>query len=356
MPPVPSNAMALKNAKTIPSIGSLLISAASGFDECCLCGNSFDIGKSSKSTRNHLPCVDTHCKPCAGMWRILSSPTCQACYADFICPQVAKDRAHISLPQTDLDANNTLQKQSPSNTLQVYSPSNSQIESPLGLQERYVAFYGADADSDEDTISDSGSPMREGGHEMTAVSKLEDEPLREALILANNRAGTNFNIKEIEDGIPLAVLRTVTKTQLADTLTQFCVGKSSESDEDVGRDGNGNSQQPDEDDSSDAISQQDEETALEKPFRCIRCQRTFRIAGHLRQHMVVHTVGRRTCSICGKVLQHPNSRRIHEKLHLETDSERDERLRKAKVAREQSRTGQKGPKRYRPERVPQALG
>ena len=340
MPTALSRAMALKKAGTLPTIGSVLVSAGSGFDECELCGNFFEISESSRSTPIKVPCVDTQCEPCARMWHILSSPTCLACYAHFTCPKLSGDRAQISSPQFDLDANDTIQWQ---------SLADSQIESPLDFQDRYVAFYGADTKSDDDTVLDTGSPMREEDDETTATSELSDEDLREALILANNRIGTNFNIQEIEDEIPLAVLRRGTKTQLADILTQLCTGKASESDEDDGREVS--SQQLNEDDSSDTTSRQDGDAALHISFYCLDCHQVFKSAGHLRQHMVVHTINHHMCSICGKILGNRISRRIHEQKHWETDSQRDERLQKAKVARDKSRASQKEKKR-RFDRVP----
>lgn len=328
MPTIPLSAMVLKNG---PSIGSLLVSAGPGSDDCDLCGNSFEISASSKSTPIKLPCVDAQCTICARMWRILSSPICPACYPDFTCPKLARDRARILAPQLHLDANDTFQRQ---------SPSDSQIESPLSSQKRYVAFHGADADSDGDTISELGSPMREEADEITAVSELSDEDLREALVFANNHAGTNFNIQEIRAEIPLADLRTGTKTQLADSLTEFLIWKTSESDED---DGNNESlQQPDEDEPSNATSQQDGATAWGDTFRCIHCQKIFRSAGHLRQHLVVHTLARCTCSICGRVLANANSRRVHEQRHQETEDQRDKRLRKANLAKALLRARQQG--------------
>ena len=80
--------------------------------------------------------------------------------------------------------------------------------------------------------------------------------------------------------------------------------------------------------------------AKDKSHCCLHCERVFKSAGHLRQHVVVHTTARRTCSTCGLVLGTTASRRVHERKHRETDSERENRLRKAKVARERSRTDQ----------------
>lgn len=329
--------MAPKNATKLPKLKSLLISAGFGGDQCNLCGNSFEIRESSRST---LPCVDFRCQPCARMWRILSSPTCSACYADFTCPRLAKDRTQIPSPLLNLDAKDTLQQQ---------SPSDSQLEPFLSFQDRYVAFYGADADSDDDTISDPGSPMREEVDEISVMSDPSDEGLREALILANNRACTNFSIQEIEAEIPRADLRTGSKIQLADTLTQFCTRKASESDEDDARDES--SQQLDETDPSDAKFQQDRETTQEDLLRCVYCHKAFRNESQLRQHAVIHAPGRRTCSICGQVLGNPSSRRVHERKHRETEKQRDERLRQERAARDRKRAAQKVQKENRRERL-----
>ncbi|CAF9943684.1 MAG: hypothetical protein ALECFALPRED_000954 [Alectoria fallacina] len=329
--------MALKNATKLPSIKSLLISAGPAGDQCNLCGNSFEIHDSSKST---LPCVDFECEPCARMWRILRSPTCSACYADFTCPGIAKDRTQIPSPLLDLDANDTLQQQ---------SPSDSQLELFLSFQDRYVAFYGADTDSDDDTISEPGSPIREEADEITSVGEISDERLREALILANNRAGTNFCIQEIEAEVSMADLRTSTKIQLADTLTQFCIRKASESDEDDARDES--SRQLDENDPSDAKFQQGRETTQEDLLRCVYCHKAFRNESHLRQHAIIHAPSRRTCSICGQVLGNPSSRRVHERKHRETEKQRDERLRQEREARDRKRAAQKVQKQNRRERL-----
>ena len=328
-----------KRATTLPTFGSLLINAGSGFDECGLCGNSFDVGEFSDSNRIRLPCIDTQCEPCARMWRILSSPTCPACYADFICPKVARNQAQTYSPQLYLGSENMIQQ---------LSPSNSRIESLINFQKRYVAFYDADVDSDDATISDPGSPMKEEEDGVSIVSEFSDDDLREAFILANNCAGTNFNIQEIEDEIPLAILRTGTQTQLADALTQIFIKKASKSDK--------GSQQPDEVDTEDKTSRQGGVTSWDNPVRCVDCQKYFRSEAHLRQHTVVHTIDRRTCNSCGRVLKNSNSRRIHEKRHRETDSEREERLRKAKVARDQTKAGLEAQKQNRRERVPRVLG
>lgn len=211
------------------------------------------------------------------------------------CPQIARDQVQTSSPRLDLHANDRLQQQ---------SPPDLQIEAPLSFQDKYVASDAADTDSDDDTISDPGSPMRGEDDEITAVSELSDESLREALMLANNSAGTNFTIQEIEAEIPLADLRNDTTTQLADTLTQFCVWKASEGGEDDARDES--FQQLDEDGPSEVTPQEDAGTAQDNPFRCTYCQKAFGSVGHLRKHMAVHTIERLKCSICGRVLGNPD--------------------------------------------------
>ena len=308
--------------------------------ECCLCGNFLEIGKISQMIL--LPCVDKECDACARMWRILGSPTCPACYAGFTCPRLVRDRAEKIPPQLALDANKTPKQP---------SPWDSQAEPSISLQERYVAFYGADADSTENNVSDPGSPMRD---EEDGV--LADEAFREALILANNRVGTNFNIEEIEDEIPLAVLRTGTKYQLADIVTQLCIEKAFESNANDGIDEG--SQQLDERDSSDATLQQDGEITQENETRCVHCPMSFGNHGDLKQHMVHHTTDRRTCSVCGQVLANAASRRAHEKKHWETESQRAERLQKVRMDRNQLRARQgerkkrrRGSKRERVRRV-----
>ena len=300
MPTVPSSTGVLKKDTKVPGLASLLTSAGSGSDECSLCGKIFDIGGACRS----LPCIDKQCEPCAQMWRILSSPTCPACYGEFtVCPKIGEGRAHIG-----------------NSTLQQPSPSNSHMKSPLSFQDRYVAFYGGDGGSDDDTISDPGSSMRDES------SELNDEDLREILILANDRAGTNFSVSEVEAELPLTVLRSGTKSQLTAALTQFCYLKASENDKD---------------DTGEDDAEHDGKTAEEYSFRCGHCRRPFKTQGSLGQHLVRHTLARRTCSICGKVLADAKSRLSHEKRHRETASERGERLRKAKISRDRHNAKQK---------------
>ena len=149
-----------------------------------------------------------------------------------------------------------------------------------------------------------------------------NEKLREVLILANDRVGTNFSVSEIEAELPLTVLRSGTKSQLTAALTQFCYLKASENDKDDTGDDDG-------------------KTAEEYSFRCGQCRRPFKSQGSLGQHLVGHTLARRTCTICGKVLADAKSRLCHEKKHRETDSERSERLRKAKISRDRHNAKQK---------------
>ncbi len=343
---VPSNAMAFQKTTKLPGIDSQLIGAGSGFDECGLCDCLFNSGEFSESAQVKLPCTDIQCEPCASMWRIIASPTiCRACYGDFTCPRLARDQVDMSSLQLGVDGNGT--------TPQQLSFSDSQVESSLSSQDRYVAFHNTYADSDDETISDHGSQMRDD-EEIIAIHDLSDEDLREALILANNRVGTNFNIQEIRAEIFQVNLHPRTTTRLADILTHFCMNKASESDKDDASDKN--PQEPDEDVFSAKTSQGDGETGQQHPFRCLHCPKSFRGPGHLKQHMVVHDVRNRKCTICGRILGNANSRRMHEKKHRETDSEREERLRKAKVAKHQLRTGQRDSKPNGRRRVPKVLG
>ena len=327
LPRIGSTVLATK-AIRLPNIGSILISGGPGSDGCGLCGNSFDIKESSESTRIEYPCVDIHCEPCARMWRILTSPICPACYADFTCPKVATDCMQISLPQLDLDAKDTA-------IVQQQPPPDSPIELPISFKDKYIELRGVSADLDSDSISKPGSPMREGDDASESVKEISAKDFRDALVQAKNRAGTNFESQEIESETSLADLRTGTKTQRADKLWQFSIAQASENDEDDV--GDETSQQLDDDDSDNAISHQDEETAQRNGFRCIYCTKIFNSADHLRQHMVVHSSDQRTCSICGRVLGNSNSRAIHEKKHCETERERNERLQKGKEARDTAR-------------------
>lgn len=353
MPTALARTTVLEKATKAPRPGSLLISAGSDSAECGLCGNAFD-GEASKSTRIEFPCDDSQCEPCGGMWRILSSPTCLACYGGFTCPRLARDQADAFSPQPGVDANDTLERQ---------SPPESQIESPFSFEDRYMTPHSTDTNLDDEMIPDPGSPMRGEDDKVTAVSELSDKDLQEALTLANNRVNTNFNIQEIAAEIPLTDWRTCTMLQLAGKLTQFCISKASDSDDD---------EEMKEDEAEDESSQQPEgndldntkpwclqqpgETAETDPRRCIHCGRMFRTINHLRQHMVVHSISHRTCSICGKVLGTSSSRRVHESKHRETESERDERLRKARISKQRVRAGQKVVERERRQRLPQMLG
>ena len=315
-----TNAMALPKVTTIPSIQSILTSAGPGHDECGLCGNALEKNPSSGANRGRLPCMDSGCEDCARMWRILKSPICQACYAGFSHSQTSGDQTPMSFTPLDIGANNASLEHSPT-------------ESSLGIRDRYVAFYGADADSDNDTISDPGSPMREEDDDISGVSEVGDANLRNALIEANNRVGTNFNFQEIEDEIYLTILGSETKTELVTKLTKLCSDKASESDEELVRD----EDMSDENIFNETTMQKSEGKHKVKTWPCTTCNKTFKSPGHLKQHMVIHTVERRTCSFCRKILKSPNGRRIHEKLHRETDSKREERLRKQKLARDNKR-------------------
>lgn len=312
-------------ATTLPFLGSLLINAGSGSDECCgLCGNFFDIGECSNSPR--LPCIDTTCESCTRMWHILSSPTCPVCYGDYTCPRVASYQAPVHSSQLYPVSNDKFQQQ---------SPPHSQRVSPVSLQSRYDAFYGADANSDDDTISDPGSPMIEEEDGVRTVSIFSNDDLREALILANSHAGTNFNFQQIEDEITLAISRSGSQTELAATLTLLCTQKASKCD--VDRASNEGSQ-------------------ADKPFRCFSCQKGFKSESYLQQHLITHTVERRTCKMCGQVLQTLGSRRVHERMHRETDKEREVRLRKRRVPRDQTKPDVDAHRQNRHRRVPHVLG
>lgn len=339
-----------KKTTRIPQLGSVLTST-SETDKCTLCGNSFATGRSSTSTRKELPCMDSNCGPCAGMWRILSS-TCPACYADFICPKLAGEHDRPPPPQLKFPPK-TLREPSiwvpvspksqkhlnavyASQVRQLFAarkllldgehlpqehhPLDLQTESRLLFRDRNLAFDGADADSNDNTISDPGSPIRKEDGETMSLSELSNQDLRDALMLANNRAGTNFNMGEIIAEIPLADLRTSTKPHLEERLSQLCVSNAADSGEEDAED-EGSLQ------ANSLVLQQDAETGLVYSFNCLHCKKTFRTAAQLRQHMATHDVGLRTCSVCSQVLGSIQSRRTHESKHWETDSQRGERLR-----------------------------
>ena len=310
MSTVPSNAIALKTSTKLPTIESLLIHAGSGSDECSLCGNVFDLERSAESIQT-LPCMDDSCESCASAWRMLSSPMCSGCYGDFACPKVAKAQIQASSPKLQM--------------AHVSSIPDMQMMSALSIQDRYVVLDRVASDSDDDSISDPGSPMKDDERN-GAVSELGDGDLREALLVANNRVGTNFNIQEIGFETPLDHLNIGTKTQLADLLTELCTLTASESDMDESWDES--SQKPEADDPSGTTNQQAQKTVQGNSRSCTTCNRLFYSSGHLRQHMAKHDIGPRTCKICGRVFSSPGNRRAHEQKHRETDSERELRLQK----------------------------
>lgn len=264
------------------------------------------------------------------------------CYGDFICPRLAQNQADTFSPRLFVKANHTIQLQ---------SPSKWQIESPPSFHNGYVEVRGAYAKSSDESVPLPENPSGEEKCEVTAVSELNDEDLLEALTLFNNRFDTNFSIRDIEEEIPLDDLRKCTQPQLESKLTRFYSESVNDDAEDE------SSQPPDSGDLNGKRTQQDEEMAKIASHPCNHCQRVFRTAGHRRKHMVAHTPAHLTCSICGKVLKNTGSRRQHEKKHRETDSDREERLRKAKVTRDLARAGpprRKVVKQKRRERVPQA--
>lgn len=325
MPTVPSNAMAFQKGTKIPGLGSLLISTGVIGDECSLCGNFFDTHNASTSALR-LPCVDNQCQPCARMWNILSSPTCLVCYGDFKCPRFTRKEARKALPRLITDFGNRLQPP---------SPLDSHIHSFLSFRDRHAAFQNADTGSDGNINAYPGSLKRED-EDVQPVPELGKD-LLEALALANNRVGTDFNFQDIEAKIPWALLRDCTNFQLADRLTQACIMKASESGSDSVSSGR-SSQQPNKDD----LDRERGAIDKAKPYRCTHCRRTFRTHGHLRQHMIVHAPDKRTCSVCGKVMGNVNSRRTHERHHRETEGEREERLGKAKLKRQRVRESSSG--------------
>ena len=321
MPRVSSSAMALPRGTKVPGIGSLLISTGSLGDECSLCGNSFETYEAANLSLR-LPCVDTQCETCARMWHILNSPTCLVCYGDFKCPRLTRKAAQMSLPKLIVDVRDTIQQS---------SPLDSHIDSFLNFQDRHAAFHSVDAGLEDEAMSSPGSPMREDD-DVRAVPELSED-LLEALTLANNRVGTNFNFQDIQEEIPATLLRNCTKTQLADRLTQACIMKVSQSGcDNVSR--HRSSLQPEKEDVELRRCTTDK---AKSSHHCMHCRRSFRSPGHLRQHVIVHTPTHRTCSVCGQVLGNANSRRIHERRHRETEGEREERLGKAKEERQKQK-------------------
>lgn len=125
-----------------------------------------------------------------------------------------------------------------------------------------------------------------------------------------DRSEANSNLHKIEDEIPLAILRTGPRMQRADM---------SKSDKDDARD-----ESPDQAD--------DGETAPNTSLKCTYCQKEFSCSHRLRHHVGVHTTRQFECSICGKVFSNSRSSYHHEMKHLETDAQRDQRL---KLARRQ---------------------
>ena len=326
MSTVSSNSMALPKVTKVPGIGSLLISTGLTGDECSLCGNFFESYKASNLALR-LPCVDNQCDPCTRMWHIISSPTCLVCYGDFKCPRFTRKEAQKSLPKLIISARDTFQQA---------SPLDSHIDSFLSFRDRHTAFHSADAGPEDDTSSSPGSPMREDD-DVPAVPELSED-LLEALTLANNRVGTNFNFQDIQAGIPPTLLRDCTVTQLADRLTQACIMKVSDSGcDNASRHRSSLQSQKDNVDQGHCTK-----AKVKSSHRCMHCRKSFRSAGHLRQHMIVHTPTHRMCSVCGQVLGNANSRRIHERRHRETQGERKERLGKAKVERQRLRESSRG--------------
>ena len=366
MPTVPPRAITLHMGTQVPGLGSLLISTGVIGDECNLCGNSFENNEASNLALR-LPCVDTQCDPCARMWNILSSPTCLMCYGNFKCPRFTRKEAQKALPRLVIDTrDNTFPQVSPVDshidsflgfrdryvgfhsvdaaqkslpefnvdarqTIQPPSPLDSHIDSFLNFRDKHAAFHNAVAVPEDDANSSPGSPMREDNDVPAPLELSED--LLEALTVANNRVGTNFDFQDIETQLPPALLRNCTNFQLADRLTQACITKLSQSECD-----NISSRRSSQQLNQDAVDRGRCGIATAKSsHRCTQCRKSFQSAGHLRQHMIVHAPSHRTCSVCGQVLGNSNSRRIHERRHRETEGERGERLGKAKAAREQSR-------------------
>ena len=326
MSTVPSRAMALQKGTKVPGIGSLLISTGVVGDECNLCGNSFENYEASNLALR-LPCVDDQCEPCARMWHIVRSPTCLVCYGNFKCPRLIRKEAQKSLPKLIVDARLTPQPP---------SPLDSHIDSFLNFRDRHATFHNADAGSEDVTNSSPESSMGEDD-DVPAVPELSED-LLEALTLANNRVGTNFNFQDIEAEIPSTMLRNCTNIQLADRLTQACIMKVSQSGcDNVSR--RRSSLQSKKDDVDLRRCTIDK---AKSSHRCTHCRKSFRSPGHLRQHMIVHAPNHRTCSVCSQVLGNANSRRIHERRHRETEGEREKRLGKAKMERQRLRESSRG--------------
>ena len=322
-----SKPMTQQKARTIPGIQSVLTGAGPGLNECGLCGNTLEINPPSGADGGSLPCMDSGCEDCARMWRILRSPICQACYAGFSHHKVSGDQVQMSFTNLNMGANNAPLEHSPT-------------ESSLGLRDRYITFYGAEIDSDNDTISDPGTPMRVKDGDISGMSEVGHQLLQNALFEANNRVGTNFNFQEIENDLYVMLLRQESKIELVAKLTQLCMDKAemgidnvSETDEEPVED----EDMSDDDTPHETTIQKSNGTNKVKTWPCIICHKTFKSPGYLRQHMVIHAIERRTCSFCGKILKNPNGRRLHEGLHRETDSKREERLRKQKLARDKRR-------------------
>lgn len=300
----------------VSGLTPVLISAPSDIKKCGFCcGNAFE--DEDDAAWIDLPCFDAQCQPCARLWHVLKSPVCVTCYGHFICPRLDLNNPDTIYPRLLVKANHTIQLQ---------SPSDWQIESAPGHHSGYVEVRGAYIRSADDTFPHPGCPMQEEEIEVTATSEASDEKLREALTMLNNRFDTNFSIRDIEEEIPLADLRKYTQPQLESKLKQFYAENVDYDAEDE------SSQLPDGGNLKDGMTQQDEESAKTATHSCSECPRTFQSANNLAKHTEAHK-----CSICGKNFKNTVSRRRHEKRHRETDSERVERLRKARVTREQRR-------------------
>ena len=346
MPTVTSRAVTLQEGSKVPGFGLLLISTGVIGDECNLCGNSFETYEASNLPLR-LPCVDTQCGPCARMWNLLSSPTCLVCYGNFQCPRLTRKEAQKALPRLINDMSDTFPQasslDSPVDSFPNFrdrcaeptSPLDSHIDSLLNFRERQTAFHNANAVPDDSISTFPGSPMREDEDEdedVQAVPELSED-LLEAVTMANDRLGTNFEFQDIEVQLPPALLRNCTRYQLADRLTQACIMKLSESCcNDAPKPSSSKQSKKDDVDLEHCTIQK-----AKPSHRCTQCRKSFQSSGHLRQHMTVHTPTRRTCSVCGQVLGNANSRRTHERKHRETEGEREVRLGKARAAREQSR-------------------